>query len=135
MIDPIDEPSKLELRVIIVMILMMFMMIAYSIHAEEAGAATKPALKRCEQIRGVHDRRACIIRSVFGPRHGARAVAVARCESGLNPNARNGQHLGVFQMGRRERARFGHGRTVLAQAIAARRYHAVSGWSPWTQCL
>lgn len=89
------------------------------------------SLERCAKIRGVHDRRACIIRVVFG-RHGAKAVRVFYCESRLDPKARNGQYRGIAQMGSRERARYGHGRTVLAQALAARRYHRVAGWTPWT---
>ncbi len=89
------------------------------------------SLERCATIRGVHDRRACIIRVVFG-RNGDKAVRVAWCESRFDPNARNGVYRGVFQMGARERARYGHGRTVLAQALAARRYHREAGWAPWS---
>lgn len=75
-------------------------------------------------------RRACIVRQVFHeePR---KAVAVAWCESTLRPWAVNGWYLGIFQMGPGPRARYGHGATVLAQAIAAHRYYLVSGWSPW----
>ena len=98
--------------------------------AGNAEAAT-PTLNRCALLHDTLPRRACIIRSVFRS-EGAKAVAVARCESGLDPEARNGQYRGVFQMGAAERARYGHGRTVLAQARAAKRYHAVSGWSPWS---
>jgi hypothetical protein len=76
--------------------------------------------------------RACIVRVVFGPRHARKAVAVAYCESRIDPRARNGQYRGAFQMGARERARYGHGRTVEAQARAAKRYHAVAGWGPWS---
>lgn len=92
----------------------------------------RPITQGCGKFVHVHDRRACIIRRVFGPRHGAKAVRVAWCESRFDPRARNGQYKGVFQMGRRERARFGHSRTVLGQALAARRYFRVSGWSPWS---
>ena len=62
------------------------------------------------------------------------ALRVARCESGLRPTARNGQYLGLFQMGTSERHRFGHGRTAYRQAQAAHRYFVVSGrdWSPWS---
>lgn len=72
--------------------------------------------------------------SVFG-RYCRQALAVARCESGLSTRARNGQYLGLFQMGRFERARYGHGETALAQARAAHHYFVASGrdWSPW-QC-
>lgn len=62
------------------------------------------------------------------------AVAVAWCESHLSTNARNGQYLGMFQMGSFERRLFGHGDTAHAQAVAAHRYFVRSGrdWSPWS---
>jgi hypothetical protein len=62
------------------------------------------------------------------------AVRVARCESGLRTSARNGQYLGMFQMGASERRLFGHGETALEQARAAYRYFVRSGrnWSPWS---
>lgn len=97
---------------------------------DTAEAAPYPTLERCALITRTIPRRECIIRSVFRS-EGRKAVQVAWCESSLNPEARNGQYRGVFQMGSSERARFGHGRTVLAQARAARRYWRISGWSPW----
>lgn len=71
---------------------------------------------------------------VFGPRC-QEALGVARCESRFATWARNGQYLGLFQMGSHERATYGHGETALAQAQAAYRYFIASGsdWSPW-QC-
>lgn len=95
-----------------------------------AGPADAASVQGCTSHRRDLDRRACIIRVVFGT-EGRTAVRVAWCESRLDPNARNGQFRGVFQMGSSERRRFGHGRTVLAQARAAKRYHDLSGWSPW----
>ena len=78
-------------------------------------------------------RRACVVRVVFAPVGESRkAVAVAWCESRLDPRARNGRFEGVFQMGDRERRRFGHGPTVEQQARAALRYYRVSGWRPWS---
>lgn len=73
------------------------------------------------------------IRVVFG-RYAAQALAVARCESRLATTARNGQYLGLFQMGSYERQLFGHGQTAHAQALAAHRYFVRSGrdWSPWS---
>ena len=61
------------------------------------------------------------------------AVAVAWCESRLNPTAQNGQYHGLFQMGSHERSLFGHGSTAHVQARAAHRYFVRSGrdWSPW----
>jgi hypothetical protein len=73
------------------------------------------------------------IRSVFGP-YGSQAVRVASCESGLSVWARNGQYLGLFQMGSRERATYGHGWDAWSQSRAAYRYFVASGrdWSPWS---
>jgi hypothetical protein len=72
------------------------------------------------------------IRAVFGP-YARQAVAVAWCESRLTTTARNGQYLGLFQMGSHERQLFGHGHTAHEQARAAHRYFVLSGrdWSPW----
>ena len=70
---------------------------------------------------------------VFGP-YCAQAIDVAWCESRLSTSARNGQYLGLFQMGSSERRLFGHGNSALAQAAAAHRYFMRSGrdWSPWS---
>jgi len=76
--------------------------------------------------------RAAICR-VFGPRC-RDALAVAWCESRLQPTAQNGQYLGLFQMGSQARSLFGHGASAHDQATAARRYFVRSGrdWSPWS---
>ena len=70
---------------------------------------------------------------VFG-RYCAQALQVARCESGYQTGATNGQYRGLFQMGTSERALFGHGESALVQARAAYRYFVRSGkdWSPWS---
>ncbi len=60
-----------------------------------------------------------------------KAEAVARCESGFSVWARNGQYLGLFQMGSYARARYGHSWTAWGQARAAARYYRDAGWSPW----
>ena len=75
-----------------------------------------------------------VIRAVFGPRYDDQAVAVARCESGLSVWARNGQYLGLFQMGSYARAKYGHGNNAWVQARAANHYFRDSGrdWSPWS---
>lgn len=72
---------------------------------------------------------------VFG-RYGQQAWRVSLCEAGRpvpSVHAHNGQYLGLFQMGSSERHLYGHGYTPLAQARAAYRYFASSGydWSPW----
>jgi hypothetical protein len=73
-----------------------------------------------------------VIRQVFGS-YGWQAVRVASCESGLSVWARNGQYLGLFQMGSHERAVYGHGWDAWSQSRAAYRYFRDSGydWSPW----
>lgn len=62
------------------------------------------------------------------------ALSVSWCESKWYVWARNGQYLGIFQMGSSERAKYGHGNGAWAQARAARRYFVASGrdWSPWS---
>jgi hypothetical protein len=74
-----------------------------------------------------------VICSVFG-RYCFEALRVARCESGLSVYARNGQYFGLFQMGWRERARFGGSTlSVWEQSRAAYHYFRVAGgWGPWT---
>jgi len=74
-----------------------------------------------------------VILAVFG-KYGQQALAVARCESGLTVWARNGQYLGLFQMGSSERRIYGHGNDPWAQSRAAYRYFVASGrdWSPWS---
>jgi hypothetical protein len=108
--------------------------------AQNAAAAYDPAPERIVRAAmrakappaGTVQRRAWIIcHSAFRGRLCRPALNVAWCESDLDPRARNGQYRGAFQMGRSERRRFGHGRTILSQARAARRYHRLSGWSPW----
>ena len=71
--------------------------------------------------------------AVFGD-HCQEAVAIASCESHLSTTARNGQYLGLFQMGSYERQLFGHGDSAHAQAVSAHRYFVRSGrdWSPWS---
>lgn len=48
-------------------------------------------------------------------------------------NAANGQYLGCFQMGTRERALYGHGPGKWAQARSALKYYKVGKpWSHWS---
>jgi hypothetical protein len=90
----------------------------------------------CEAVRRYSRNPVGAIRAVFG-QYGDQAVAVARCETGgtFSVYARNGQYLGLFQMGDYARSAYGHGWTALEQARAAHRYFVASGsdWSPW-QC-
>jgi hypothetical protein len=71
--------------------------------------------------------------TTFG-RYCSQALRVAGCESGLSIWAKNGQYLGLFQMGSYARARYGHGSNPWAQARAAYHYFLDSGqdWSPWS---
>jgi hypothetical protein len=93
--------------------------------------AARQARERAARLRRATP--AAAIRAVFG-RYWDQAMAVARCESGLSLWARNGQYLGLFQMGSSERRLFGHGPSVEEQARAAYRYFVASGrdWSPWS---
>lgn len=62
------------------------------------------------------------------------AIDVFWCESRGRPTARNGQYMGLAQMGRREWARFGKGKSPydpIANLEAAYRYYRVAGWKPW----
>lgn len=104
-------------------------------------ATARRAKFRCRRAVTIHTHTHCVqlpiartILCVFGPRYGWEAVAVAKCESGLNVYARNGEYLGLFQMGAGERARWGHDWTARGQSRAAHRYFVASGsdWSPWT---
>ena len=76
-----------------------------------------------------------IIRQVFG-RYGDQAIRVSSCETGgtFDIYARNGQYLGLFQMGTYARSRYGHAWHAWGQARAAYRYFVDSGkdWSPWS---
>jgi hypothetical protein len=63
----------------------------------------------------------------------ATAMKIVRCETGgsYTPWSANGQYLGIFQMGSHERATYGHGNNVWAQAKAAYAYYKDAGWGPW----
>lgn len=67
-------------------------------------------------------------------RHCREALRVSWCESHYFTWARNGQYLGLFQMGSSERRIYGHGSSPWTQARAAHRYFVASGrdWSPWS---
>jgi len=101
--------------------------------AETAVARLRRAIARKETRRLASLRPRAAICDVFGS-DCEEAIAVAWCESRLTTTARNGQYLGLFQMGSYARSLFGHGSTAHAQARAAHRYFVVSGrdWSPWS---
>jgi len=64
----------------------------------------------------------------------ATAMRIVKCETGgtYTPWSANGQYLGIFQMGSSERARYGHGNNVWAQAKAAYAYYRdAGGFGPW----
>lgn len=70
------------------------------------------------------------------------AIQVAWCESRGKPTARNGQYMGLMQMGRREWAKYGKGKSAydpIANLEAAYRYYQYrrklngNGWAAW-QC-
>jgi hypothetical protein len=83
------------------------------------------------------------IRLRFDPvGQGDKAVAVARCESGLNPGAvsAGGIYWGLFQLGTHHRAAFeavtGKPWSMVLEADAnslyARWLYDQSGWAPWS---
>jgi hypothetical protein len=81
---------------------------------------------------GARTRVVRVICRVFGP-YCQEAIAVAWCESRFDVWARNGEHFGLFQMGRRERSLYGDGLGPWNQSRAAFRYFRASGytWRPW----
>lgn len=105
--------------------------------AKAAVARARAARRAREQARHLAAYRAASPREaicdVFGS-YCSQALAVARCESRLQTTARNGQYLGLFQMGSSERRLFGHGTVAIDQVKAAHRYFVASGrdWSPWS---
>jgi len=72
------------------------------------------------------------ILDAFGSKNGQRALKVGKCESKLDVKARNGNYMGLFQMGPWARKTFGHGPDADSQAEAAHRYFQTAGWSPWS---
>lgn len=88
------------------------------------------------------------IKCVFPKSLRQTATRIAQCEStALAPErvarryklgrwAKNGQYVGVFQMGKRERKRYGfyrRGASALIQVESAYQLYLDRGWSPW-QC-
>lgn len=67
-------------------------------------------------------------------RHCGEALRVSWCESRWHTWARNGQYLGLFQMGSSERRIYGHSSTALGQARSAYAYFRASRytWRPWS---
>lgn len=63
------------------------------------------------------------------------AMKIVKCETGGTywPWVSNGQYQGIFQMGSNERATYGHGNNVWAQAKAAYAYYKAAGgfYDPW----
>jgi hypothetical protein len=101
--------------------------------AERNVTALRRAMERRDARRLASLPPKAAICTVFGP-HCRQALAVAWCESRFDPEARNGQYLGLFQMGNYARTRFGHGPTPHAQSQAAHAYFVESGrtWGPWS---
>ncbi len=96
-------------------------------------ATTQPA--HAAPRRGTPAYRAAVVCIVFGPKHCSAAVQVARCESGFNTAARNGQYRGLFQVSAAWRRRFSRlwGSGAWAQARHARAVFVSGGysWHPW----
>lgn len=62
----------------------------------------------------------------------AKALSVAWCESKYHRYARNGQYMGIWQMGNFARDTYGHGDTPLEQTYYAYQYYKDEGWQPWS---
>lgn len=92
--------------------------------ADARGRALTPAQERARQA----------VLDVWPKAYEQAALAVAWCESRWYRSAKNGQFLGIFQMGAHERRTYGHGTGAYAQARAALRYFRATGsdWSPWS---
>lgn len=71
---------------------------------------------------------------------GRYAIKIMICEASwywhrnIPTHAKNGQYLGMFQMGSTERRIYGHGPDPWSQAKAAWRYWDEAGWRPW-ECV
>lgn len=71
---------------------------------------------------------------------GKQAARVARCEASARywytrpQEAKNGQYLGMFQMGHWARGRYGHGPSVWHQARAAYKNWRENGWQNQWEC-
>jgi len=108
--------------------------VRYVILAVIAAALLVPSTAAAKPASNYTQAKAAISK-VFG-RYASQAMRVASCETGgtYDPRARNGQYLGIFQMGSYARGRYGHSSSWLGQAQAAYRYFVDSGrdWSPWS---
>lgn len=99
-----------------------------------AAALAVPAAPTAAQDTAATKRAIC---TVFGSRFCGQALRVARCESGYSVWATNGQYVNVFQMGYRERQRYGWhvaGSPAWVAARAAYNYFRAShySWRAWT---
>jgi hypothetical protein len=71
---------------------------------------------------------------------GNKAARVARCEASARywytrpQDAKNGQYLGMFQMGEWARGEYGHGPSVWHQARAAYKNWKDNGWQNQWEC-
>lgn len=124
----LSRGHRKEHRVIRTSTLVFVLILGLALYPSEADTAPR---------RGTPAYRAWVIHRVWPDKYESQAVRVARCESGprINPQARNGQYRGAFQMGSAERRRYGHSpRSLWVQARAALRYFNQSGkdWSPWS---
>ncbi len=103
-----------------------FALVAFAVASQSVGSVTH---------RSAHP--SIAVCTVFG-KHCLEALKIVDCETGgsFSTHARNGQYLGLLQLGAWERRHFAHGRYTTAwdQARAGYRYFTASGydWSPWS---
>ena len=88
----------------------------------------------CRWVRQLSDPVRAII-ATWG-RHAGIGLAIARCESGLNPRAvsSGSRYWGLFQFGAYARNRYGFAWDALTQARAAYRMYVTEGRQPWPIC-
>lgn len=84
-----------------------------------------------------------LVYHVFAPKYGRRVahgmMVIAKCESGFNPHATNGQYRGIFQLSRSIRARMREltgwhtiGYNIRQNVYGARYVYAGRGFEAWT---
>lgn len=119
----------------ILIVLFAMLIVPTTAHSKQVTLPKYTATQACKVLYKTHSQQiTCILRFVFPKKDVVKARNVSWCESRWNPKARNGQYLGAFQMGKRERSTYGHHYTFEGQSRAARAYHKRSGWNPWKAC-
>jgi len=134
--DHHEPPTPLERALLVAATIAVTTLVCVIAFAGEAKAASRPPCQTAI------DAITC-----YWPAHSRQyAIRVAECEStasapeyvarkhGLGRWARNGQYIGIFQMGTKERKRYGWyriGAPARIQVRSAMRLYWHRGWQPW----